>query len=415
MIEMIARRAANELGEVILPFWTERAVDHVHGGLFTCFSNEGGRLISERKYAWSQGRAMWMFSRCADFVSRGLMPGDRSVFLDIARSTNEFVQHHVLKHDNTVRYVVEGNGASIPGVGGSEAPSVYADCFVAMGLAALSASTGNPALLEQATTIVRNAQSLISGHPPTDPYVVPAGFRAFGPQMIVLNSWLEIVRATDVLSAPGRHASDLADAASACNTFWTNDDVAIELRRSNRCNTTVGTVLDRHRTPGHALEGLWMQVEAAERLNIEFPEGLAERRASAIWNLGWDTRCGGLFRYVDRSGGIPTGERFGGEFEQLIVDTWDSKLWWVHTEALYCLAKLVSLGCTSLKSNLVQILDYTFSTFPDPAGHEWIQIRDRYGVPLNKVVALPVKDPYHITRNLLQLVELGKEGVTLCE
>jgi N-acylglucosamine 2-epimerase len=56
---------------------------------------------------------------------------------------------------------------------------------------------------------------------------------------------------------------------------------------------------------------------------------------------------------------------------------------------------------------------YTFATFPnpDPGIGEWIHIRDRLGRPIDKVVGLPVKDPYHVTRNLLLLVELLLEGV----
>jgi mannose/cellobiose epimerase-like protein (N-acyl-D-glucosamine 2-epimerase family) len=59
-----------------------------------------------------------------------------------------------------------------------------------------------------------------------------------------------------------------------------------------------------------------------------------------------------------------------------------------------------------------QVHDYTFATFPNPDRNvgEWIQIRDRQGRPLDKVVGLPVKDPYHLTRNLLLLVELLGEG-----
>jgi N-acylglucosamine 2-epimerase len=36
---------------------------------------------------------------------------------------------------------------------------------------------------------------------------------------------------------------------------------------------------------------------------------------------------------------------------------------------------------------------------------EWIQIRDRAGRPLQKVVALPVKDPFHIMRCFMLAVE----------
>ena len=55
-----------------------------------------------------------------------------------------------------------------------------------------------------------------------------------------------------------------------------------------------------------------------------------------------------------------------------------------------------------------KLFDYTFATFPnpDPEIREWIQIRQRDGTPQDKVVALPVKDPYHIARNLILILEL---------
>ncbi|HCG36575.1 MAG TPA: hypothetical protein DER23_09570, partial [Clostridiales bacterium] len=55
-----------------------------------------------------------------------------------------------------------------------------------------------------------------------------------------------------------------------------------------------------------------------------------------------------------------------------------------------------------------QVFEYTFSIFPNPDREvrEWIQIRDRKGKPQNKVVALPVKDPYHIVRNIIFIIEL---------
>ena len=55
-----------------------------------------------------------------------------------------------------------------------------------------------------------------------------------------------------------------------------------------------------------------------------------------------------------------------------------------------------------------KIYDYTMKVFPNPdkTVGEWIQIRKRDGSPQDKVVALPVKDPYHIIRNIILLIEL---------
>jgi N-acylglucosamine 2-epimerase len=35
---------------------------------------------------------------------------------------------------------------------------------------------------------------------------------------------------------------------------------------------------------------------------------------------------------------------------------------------------------------------------------EWIQIRNRKGEPEEKVVALPVKDPFHVTRVFIHII-----------
>ena len=55
-----------------------------------------------------------------------------------------------------------------------------------------------------------------------------------------------------------------------------------------------------------------------------------------------------------------------------------------------------------------KFFQYTYETFPNPDRQirEWIQIRTREGRPQEKVVALPVKDPYHIIRNVLLIIEL---------
>ena len=55
------------------------------------------------------------------------------------------------------------------------------------------------------------------------------------------------------------------------------------------------------------------------------------------------------------------------------------------------------------------ILAADFSRLAEEAaavdGAEWLQVRDRNGRPLDRVVALPVKDPFHIARALLLVLE----------
>jgi len=89
---------------------------------------------------------------------------------------------------------------------------------------------------------------------------------------------------------------------------------------------------------------------------------------------------------------------------------WDTKLWWVHSEALYALLLAHHHGAGDWAWEWYQrVHDYTFRTFPAPEG-EWIHIRTREGAPVDKVVALPVKDPFHVPRAFLHIIRLLGRG-----
>ena len=77
----------------------------------------------------------------------------------------------------------------------------------------------------------------------------------------------------------------------------------------------------------------------------------------------------------------------------------------MHSEALY--STLRFSDDKTVAEWYEKVKEYTFRTFPNTENDrgEWIQIRDREGKPENRVVALPVKDPFHIMRNLILLIE----------
>jgi N-acylglucosamine 2-epimerase len=96
-----------------------------------------------------------------------------------------------------------------------------------------------------------------------------------------------------------------------------------------------------------------------------------------------------------------------------VIRTRDKKLWWVHSEAIYASLLAHNLtGDDALWSLFRKTLDYSLRTFPNPdrVVGEWIQSRDRQGAPVDQVVALPVKDPYDILRNLLMALEFLPAG-----
>lgn len=399
------------LAESIVPFW-QRAIDAKHGGVFSCWNNAGTELASRDKFVWSQGRFVWLWSRLAELAKTGSVPGDAAAYLAHARKTVAFLRQHALLPEGRCAFLLSETGEiKEPVAGEGPAPSIYADCFVAMGLAEFARVAGDRDAFETAWQLATNIeQRIAAGAAPTYPAPVPEGYAAHAIAMIWLNVTLVIHEACAAL-----HDSRLAVArehtvAAAAIIFGRyvlpNGRIA-ELRSLGGGEDHM--LLSRHLSPGHSLECLWMLLTVAQREKRDEWIGRACKAVSFALECGWDGEHGGLFHFTDMGFPQPVGSRGASGYEENVRATWDTKLWWVHSEALYTTALVAKLsGDAAMRAWFEKIWDYTFRTFPQPdrAVGEWIQIRDRKGAPLDRVVALPVKDPYHIARNLIQLIEL---------
>ncbi|NEE04326.1 AGE family epimerase/isomerase [Phytoactinopolyspora halotolerans] len=402
----------------VLAWWLTRGPDDQYGGVFTCWDNHGSRLLSTDKYTWSQGRWVWLLAATADAMRREPAPDGSAVTVERclteARSTARLLRAGAVQPDHSTVYVTDRTGAAFePSPGSGLSTSVFADCFVALGFARLAQVDRDEELGALAELILLSAAGRIDdGTARTDPYPVHPAFASFALPMIQLGT------ATEVYQATGSDASAqmTADAVrTLVGRFRNADDRADLCEQPPRQDGFADTLLARHRAPGHALECLWFLVHAINAVpaaaqaltDAELgPEWICEsaRRSLA---LGWDDEHGGLLRYADADGGPPRGRLLDDPYERLVTETWDTKLWWPHAEALYTTALLsTTYGDADLSRWHERLARYTFSVFPAGPGQEWIQIRDRAGAPLDRTVALPVKDPFHIARALLLLIDL---------
>lgn len=416
------------LERVILPFWLDRTLDEERGGIFNCVDDVTGERVSDDKFVWSQARWAWTAAHAARMAERRLLNADADRLRRHARLTADFLLAHAFLEDGSVAYLLTGTGERkefLPGQGHDI--SFYADCFVSLGLAGVARACAEPGYLERALEVYRGVRRrLAAGSVRSEPYPLPPGARAHGWPMIMLNVAQELERALKAFG-DDRHAELAADALrdvdDVLGTFVRDDDLVREVVVPG----DAGSLLARHVTPGHAIESMWFVAEQALAHGRPDAVARAARVTAASFAAGWDPEHGGLFRYVvpGPDGPQPRGEP-SGAFERLIVETWDGKIWWPHSEALYAarlaLAALDAVGVggeygEGLRDRLRDMHDrtfaYAFATFPnpDPAVGEWVQVRDRQGRPLRRVMGLPVKDPYHVTRNLMLLVELLTEGL----
>jgi len=405
------------LHETIMPFWLNKAMDAEYGGYFTCFNSYGNELVSTDKYTWSQGRMVWLLSKLAE------LEAGPSEYLELARSGYEFLREHSFLPSGHSAFLLTRDGVpKEPTPGQGYAISTYADCFVVLGFAKYAAVAGDQEPLDLALKLHSSIMERYERREfLTNPEPLPAGYRAHGIPMILLNTSQELLESAEKLNHPdGERVAAICHrlAQDIMVNFIREDGTIRELVHDSLNADTY--LLSRYVNPGHSLEDMWFLMHHALKLGGTRQQeiiNLACRVVERSFELGWDDEFGGLYHFVDAYGGPPQGDvgDFGDHpLTKKVREGWSDKLWWVHSEAVYVsLLGYVLTGNTRLKDLYDKVHDYTFRTFPhpDPRIGEWIQIRDRKGQPMEKVVALPVKDPFHISRNLVLLIELLEKTI----
>ena len=399
----------------ILRFWLSRCEDTQYGGYLNCFDNRGQKLVSYDKYTWSQGRFLWMFSRLATTKAPLFVQSERDEFLRLAKAGYLFLREHCLMGPDDWRCVFLTERDGTPKKVGSYETldmSIYADCFVIIGMAAYSVASGDIEAYTFAKKLYLSVRDRVeNGIFNTLPYPLDPAYRAHGIPMILTNVAKEL------------HDAALVHDTSFCPELLsdmdrTSTDVTTHFMDSNfiihevitKDDTPVPGLLGQHANPGHSIEDSWFIHDAARLLDKPDLSKTAAQIMKKSFEIGWDEQYEGILHFVNLDGDPLSFISDSTEpTVTLVKGGWGDKLWWVHSETLY--ASLLFYFVTK-DGEYLKIHDrafaYVFGHFPNPDSRigEWIQILTREGFPQDKVVALPVKDPFHITRNLLLICEL---------
>jgi N-acylglucosamine 2-epimerase len=365
----------------VVPFWTRHGVDKRYGGVLSCME-EDGRRVSDDKYVWSQARWAWVCSALYNRIEK------RPQFLEWARATIEFLLKNCRDEQGRFAYRTNRAGHIIEGP-----ISIYSDCFVVYGISEYCRASPDSRFLAEARAIFDRIRQRVEApdFSETAPYQLPPNRRNHGIPMIL----------TEVAGEYARTLNDrqLAAAADAYSDRVMRHFVRpqrqclIEFlgRNYNEIPGPEGTFV----MPGHAIESMWFTIHRAVARGDREAVG---RAAEVIrWHLekGWDPEYGGLFLGIDAEGGVPFQAHS------------DTKLWWPHTEALYALLLAHHLtGESWCQEWYERVHRWAFDHFLMPGVGEWRQRLDRQGRPMNTVVALPVKDPFHLPRAAILIIEL---------
>lgn len=398
---------ADHLFNNIVPFWMRHGPD-AEGGINTCLRDDGS-VVSRDKWLWSQWRAVWVFARLVRaFGDSSEGVNQRQAWLDFAWGIYEFATRH--GWDEAAggwRLRLDGQGRQLQGC-----ESIYSDAFAIYGCVELARATGEdgPARWARKT----GERMLVNLKRPHDqiphfPYPVPRGAKVHGLYMNNLIFWeLGAFLNDDTF---GQAALEM-NRQTREHFFRPEFDLIVE--RVSEDNSLYPGPLGTAVVPGHVIEDMWFQIhiyrQRGELADIDEACRLIKRHMEA----GWDEEFGGLFLAIDAKNRQARGEAVGWKFA-------DAKLWWPQTEAMYALLLAYEqCGQEWCLQWYQRVHEYAFGHFPQPGG-EWTQRLDRQGRAFNEVVALPVKDPFHLPRALIYCIETldrliaGGKGVTARE
>lgn len=374
----------SELYEQVLPFWLRHSLDPECGGYFNCL-DEDGSVYDTRKHVWLQGRQVWMMSK---IHNRHHGPGQDSPCLKAARLGADFLRRHARAGDR-VYFSLTREGAPL-----SLQRKMFAECFYVMALAEFARASGDESARAEAHQLFARVQDYArqpallgrpvfdNGQPATSELAVP---------MILLNLIAE-------LNGPdGQAHADVAQWCVRQIDLHYRPELKLVLETVGADGTPLDTIEGRLLNPGHAIECGWFLLDHAVRT------GNPELRQKALhmidwsFDLGWDTREGGFFYFLDRRGYSPT---------QL---EWSMKLWWPHCEALVALLMAYrETGEPRYFQRFQQVHDYTFAHYPDHRHGEWYGYLDRHGQVNQRFKGGPYKGCFHVPRALYLVLEILK-------
>jgi mannose/cellobiose epimerase-like protein (N-acyl-D-glucosamine 2-epimerase family) len=280
-----------ELFEQMVPFMDRYLVDREYGG-FCCHADRDGTLLSTEKVTWYVARGAWVYSFLYSHFGRN------QEYLDVARQAVEFLMRAQPADAGATwpkRFTREGKPLTPPD------PEIYGDLFLAEGLTAYAAASGEDRWLRMAKEILLKCLRIYDspGYAPLigQTYLGPEGrpfpgARVLGVSMVVLrlaSQMLEVKPDPEVLA--------LANGAIE----------AIFKRHLNPEFGLMNELLlhDSSRPPneyaqlvyaGHAIETMWMVMYEALRRGDSALWSEAARQFRRHVEVAWDDVYGGVFR-----------------------------------------------------------------------------------------------------------------------
>ncbi len=367
-----------ELLQNVLPFWTKNSNDKEYGGFFTCLDREGG-VYDTDKFMWLQGRQIWTMATMYNEVEA------KAEWKEMALQGAEFILKNGRDENGDWYFALDRYGKPLV-----QPYNIFSDCFATMGLAALYKIEKNDQYADVAVStfnrILERRDNPKGKY--NKQYPNSRSLKGFSLPMILSNLALELEHIIDKQTV-----DQLIDEVmhEVMDVFY-QKDTGLIMESVNLDGSFSDTFEGRLVNPGHIIEAMWFMMDLAIRREDADLMNLCIDIAIRALNYGWDQQYGGILYFKDILD------------KPLLQLEWDQKLWWVHLEALVCMAKgYAYTGRKDCKEWFEKLDEYSFSRFSDPSYGEWYGYLNRQGEPLLTLKGGKWKGCFHVPRALYKI------------
>lgn len=368
----------SELFDSVVPFWLNHSLDREFGGYTSCLERNG-QVFDTDKFAWMQGREIWMFSKLCSVY------GVRPEWLEAAKLGVDFMRKHGRAENGDFYFAMDRQGNPLT------APyNIFSDCFMCTALAEYSRVSGDQLAAQEALAIYRRIQER-KDNPKgiwTKPIPGARNLCAMAFPMI------QMMMARELQGFIGENEL-MPIVEENLGIFFGRHVDRDRKRVFERVLPDGGHLFDvmegRLLNPGHALEILWFVMDVAHSI-LHDEQMVADVADIMLWCVesGWDKKYGGIFYYQDYMG-YPT-----DKLESTM------KLWWVHNESINAMLLATKLtGSAAHEAWFKKLHEYSFEHFSDRTGGEWYGYLDRQGGPVFGLKGGKWKGFFHLPRMLM--------------
>lgn len=367
-----------ELLENIIPFWLQHSKDEKYGGFFTCLDRRG-QVFDTDKFTWLQARQVWTFSMLYNNVEQ------RKEWLEMALHGANFLRQHGRDEKGNWYFSLTREGKPLV-----QPYNIFSDCFAAMAFGALYKALPEEEYKTIAKLTFENI--LHRRHHPKGCYskIYPGtrNLKNFALPMILTNLSVELehILGTAVVN------QFIPQVIHEVMEVFYQQDKGLILENVEPDGRFSDSFEGRLLNPGHGIEAMWFIMDLGERLRDDALIKKAVDIGLRTLSHGWDDANGGIFYFMDIK---------GHPVQQL---EWDQKLWWVHIEALVCMAKAFQLtGNPVCEKWFEKLHHYTWQHFRDEVYGEWFGYLNRKGEVLLPLKGGKWKGCFHLPRGLFQV------------